>query len=183
LSNAFLLPMRHLHTDHHRRETKQSLARETIGVHDSHSHTVDKSAMHARKSAPDVGGFSPPDSESANDGSGWWSSIDFSICARLTTMTYSSASLLTAPSPFAMQCSLLRTTKAIWHLRRFVPLPLFHSLIGSDSAPARYPAPLPMFCGSLLWPQCLAPLGRECARPRLRAIRYIFSSSLKHIGA
>jgi hypothetical protein len=59
-------------------ETKQTLKLETIGVHDQHSHIGGK--MHACKSAPGVGGFSRPESEaSANDKSGWWSSINFSV--------------------------------------------------------------------------------------------------------
>jgi hypothetical protein len=50
-------------------ESKQTLALETIGVDDQHSHTGGK--MHARKSAPGVGGGSPLESEgSANDESG-----------------------------------------------------------------------------------------------------------------
>ena len=50
-------------------ETKQTLKLETIGVYDRHSHIWGK--MHARKSAPGVGGFSRPESEaSANDQSG-----------------------------------------------------------------------------------------------------------------
>ena len=50
-------------------ETKQSLELETIGVHDRHSHIGGR--MHARKSAPGVGGFSRPEGEaSANDESG-----------------------------------------------------------------------------------------------------------------
>jgi hypothetical protein len=40
-------------------ETKQSLKLETIGVHDRHSHIG--GGMHARKSAPGVGGFSRPE--------------------------------------------------------------------------------------------------------------------------
>ncbi len=64
-------------------ETKQSLKLETIGVHDGHSHIGGK--MHARKSAPGVGGFSRPESEaSANDESGGWSSINFSRFIVLT---------------------------------------------------------------------------------------------------
>ncbi len=52
-------------------ETKQSLKLETIGVHYRHSHIGGR--MHARKSAPGVGGFSRPGSEaSANDESGGW---------------------------------------------------------------------------------------------------------------
>ena len=41
--------------------------------------------MHARKSAPGVGGFSRPESEaSANDESGGWSSLQFSRFIHLT---------------------------------------------------------------------------------------------------
>ncbi len=59
-------------------ETKQTLKLETIGVHDRHSHIGGK--MHARKSAPGVGGFSRPESEgSANDESGGWSFINFPV--------------------------------------------------------------------------------------------------------
>jgi hypothetical protein len=64
-------------------ETKQSLKLETIGVHDRHSHIGGR--MHARKSAPGVGGFSRPESEaSANDESGGWSSNQFSRFIHLT---------------------------------------------------------------------------------------------------
>jgi hypothetical protein len=50
-------------------ETKQTLRLETIGVHDQHSHIRGK--MHARKSAPGVGGVSRHENEaSANDESG-----------------------------------------------------------------------------------------------------------------
>ncbi len=60
------------------KETKQNLTLETIGVHDRHSQTWGK--MHARKSAPEVGEFSRPESQGfANDESGWWSSIYFSV--------------------------------------------------------------------------------------------------------
>jgi hypothetical protein len=59
-------------------ETKQTLKLETVGVHDRHSHIGGK--MHARKSAPRVGGFSRQENEaSANDESGRWSSITASI--------------------------------------------------------------------------------------------------------
>ncbi len=64
-------------------ETKQSLKLETIGVHDRHSHIGGR--MHARKSAPGVGGFSRPESEaSTNDESGWWSWNKFSRFINLT---------------------------------------------------------------------------------------------------
>ncbi len=66
-------------------ETKhwQILKLEMIGVHDRHSHIGGK--MHARKSAPGVGGVSRPDSEaSANDESCGWSSINFSRFIVLT---------------------------------------------------------------------------------------------------
>jgi hypothetical protein len=59
-------------------ETKQTLKLEMIGVHDQHSHIGGK--MHAHRSAPGVGGFSRPESEGpANDESGGWSSIYFSV--------------------------------------------------------------------------------------------------------
>jgi hypothetical protein len=61
-------------------ETKQS---ETIGVHDQHSHIGGR--MHARKSAPGVGGVSRPESKaSANDESGGCSSNQFSSFIHLT---------------------------------------------------------------------------------------------------
>jgi hypothetical protein len=64
-------------------ETKQSLKLETIGVHDRHSHIGGR--MHARKSAPGVGGFSRPESEaSANDESGGCNSNQFSRFIHLT---------------------------------------------------------------------------------------------------
>ncbi len=63
--------------------TKQSLKLETNGVHDRHSHIGGR--MHARKSAPGIGGFSRPESEaSGNDESGGWSSIIFSRFIDLT---------------------------------------------------------------------------------------------------
>jgi hypothetical protein len=44
--------------------------------------------MHAHKSAPGVGGFSRPESEaSANDDSGRWSSINFSICEHVAHLS------------------------------------------------------------------------------------------------
>jgi hypothetical protein len=55
---------------------------ETIGVHDRHRHIGGK--MHARKSAPGVGGFSRPESKaSANDESGGWSSIKLPVSSFL----------------------------------------------------------------------------------------------------
>jgi hypothetical protein len=63
--------------------TKQTLKLETIGVHDRHSHIGGR--MHARKSAPGVGGVSRPEIEaSANDESGGWSSNRFSRIINLT---------------------------------------------------------------------------------------------------
>jgi hypothetical protein len=60
--------------------TKQIPKLETIG---GHSHIGGR--MHARKSAPGVGGFSRPESEaSANDESGGWRSIKFSSFIVLT---------------------------------------------------------------------------------------------------
>jgi hypothetical protein len=50
----------------------------------------------------------------------------------------SSACLLTTPISFAMQSALPWATETILHLRRFVPLPPFHCLIGINSSPARY---------------------------------------------
>ncbi len=43
--------------------------------------------------------------------------------ARLTTMTFPSAGLLTAPSSFAMQSALLWETKVIRYLRWSAPCP------------------------------------------------------------
>jgi hypothetical protein len=63
-------------------ETKQTLQLETIRVHDQHSHTgtLSRGKMHARKSAPGVDVFSRPESEgTANDEAGGWSSIKFSV--------------------------------------------------------------------------------------------------------
>jgi hypothetical protein len=65
-------------------ETKQTLKLETVEVHDQHSHNGGK--MHARKSAPGVGGVSRPENEaSANDESGGWSSNKFSRLIVLTS--------------------------------------------------------------------------------------------------
>jgi hypothetical protein len=59
-------------------ETKQTLKLETIVVHDQHSHIGGR--MHARKSAPGVGGFSRPENEApANDESGGRSSINIPV--------------------------------------------------------------------------------------------------------
>ncbi len=77
-----------------------------------------------------------------------------------------SLGLLTAPSSFVMQSALPWAKETLLHPRRFVPsprlcpTPLSHRSIGGKSAQA----------------SALAPLGGVCGRPRLRGIKYVFST-------
>jgi hypothetical protein len=59
---------------------------ETIGVHDQHSHTGDKCTL-ASQRLELVG--CPESNGSANNDTGWWSLIKFSICEHLASLSVS----------------------------------------------------------------------------------------------